>query len=71
MNFRPLSAEEQNEVINSDDKGKAKNIYKSQMAHLDICSNSKLLEIDGGVRKYDVDLTKCLVRIYNTLNENA
>ena len=71
MNFRPLTAEEQNEVINSDDKGKTKNIYKSQMAHLDICSNSKLKEIDGGVRKYDIILTKCLVGIYNELRGKA
>lgn len=71
MNFRPLSAEEQSEAMSSADKKKTKDIYKSQMAHLDICSNSKLLEIDGGVRKYDVELTKCLVRIYNELNENA
>ena len=68
MNFRPLSHEEQNEAKSSSDN---KNRYKSQMAHLDICSNSKLKEVDGGVRKYDVELTKCLVNIYKALNGKA
>ncbi len=68
MNFRPLTAEEQNTVISSAKKDDIKNSYKSQMAHLDICSNSKLKEVDGGVRQYDITLTECLVKIHNELN---
>ena len=62
MNFRPLTNEEQKKVGS---EKKYKNVLKSQMAHLDICSNQRLLEIDADVRKYDVHLTECLFAIYN------
>lgn len=62
MNFRPLTNEEQKKVGS---EKKHKNVLKSQMAHLDICSNQRLLEIDADVRKYDVHLTECLFAIYN------
>ena len=35
------------------------------MAHTDICSNKRLDEIDCDSRKYDIELTKCLLDIYN------
>ena len=65
MNFRTLSPEEQAEIKNG--TGRTKNQFKSQMAHLDICSNKKLMEIDKDVRKYDVDLVACLPEIYQKL----
>ncbi len=64
MNFRYLEEEEQIEVING--KKKKKDL-KKQMAHLDICSNKKLLNIDSGAHKYDIILTKCLPEIFNQL----
>jgi hypothetical protein len=68
MNFRTLSPEEQAEIKNG--TGRTKNQFKSQMAHLDICSNKKLMEIDKDVRKYDVDLVACLPEIYKNITIN-
>lgn len=65
MNFRPLTCDEQEDVVRY--KVRNKNTLKSQMAHLDICSNRRLLEIDGNVRKYDIALTECLFGIHNSL----
>lgn len=65
MNFRPLSSEEQANMLQC---GRSdKNILKAQMAHLDICSNQRLLEIDKDVRKYDINLTMCLFGILNSM----
>ena len=63
MNFRPLTFEEQKNEIAL--KNRNKNILKGQMAHTDICSNKRLDEIDCDSRKYDIELTKCLLDIYN------
>ena len=63
MNFRPLTFEEQKNEIAL--KNRNKNILKGQMAHTDICSNKRLGEIDCDSRKYDIELTKCLLDIYN------
>ena len=62
MNFRPLTFEEQEKEIAL--KNKNKNILKGQMAHTDICSNKKLDEIDYDSRKYDIELTKCLHKLF-------
>lgn len=62
MNFRPLTFEEQEKEIAL--KNKNKNILKGQMAHTDICSNKKLDEIDYDSRKYDIELTKCLYKLF-------
>jgi hypothetical protein len=65
MNFRPLTYEEQTKE--KQDNNKNKSILKSKMAHIDICSNKKILEIDKDVRKYDIMLTECLFRIHNSM----
>lgn len=65
MNFRPLSSEEQEDMILCGRSNK--NVLKAQMAHLDICSNQRLLEIDKDARKYDIDLTMCLFGILNSM----
>lgn len=65
MNFRPLSSEEQENMLLCGRSNK--NVLKAQMAHLDICSNQRLLEIDKDVRKYDIDLTMCLFGILNSM----
>ena len=68
MNFRTLSSEEQEEIQKG--TGRTKNQFKAQMAHLDICSNKALLEIDKDVRQYDVDLVACLPDIYKNITVN-
>lgn len=66
MNFMPLTKEEQEKAIQD---SSCKNKLKGEMRHLDICSNEKLMEIDGGTRIYDVELTRYLQQIYNNLNK--
>ena len=67
MNFRPLTKEEQDGVI----KGVMdKEELKGKMAHLNICSNRRLTElevIDAGARAYDEGLTSLLPKIYSEL----
>lgn len=53
MSFRPLTKEEQDQARQSK---KNKDSYKDKMAHLNICSNGRLEEIDKGVKKYDIDI---------------
>ena len=65
MNFRPLTVEEQQNVING---VKDKEWYKSEMAHFDICSNKQLQNIDADARAYDLGLTDLLPSIYDELN---
>ena len=70
MNFRALSVQEQNDIING---RKDKEELKSKMAHLNICSNSRLLElknIDVAARAYDEGLTSMLPEIYSKLKES-
>lgn len=70
MNFRPLTIEEQEDVIN---KKKDKEVLKGEMAHLDICSNKRLLElnfVDVAARAYDEGLTALLPDIYSQLSNN-
>lgn len=64
MNFRYLEENEQIEIKNGK---RTKKELKKKMAHLDICSNAKLLEIDKGIQDYDIVLTKCLPAIYKDL----
>ena len=66
MNFRPLTRKEQQQEIESNNVNK--NILKSQMAHLDICSNARLVQIDKDARKYDEGLSKCLHRLYTEIS---
>ena len=62
MNFRPLTREEQQKEIETSNINK--NILKSRMAHLDICSNRRLMQIDEDARKYDEGLSKFLHQLY-------
>lgn len=70
MNFRPLTQEEQTDVIN---QKKDKEVLKGEMAHLNICSNKRLLELknaDVAARAYDEGLTTLLPDIYSQLTNN-
>lgn len=61
MNFRPLAKDEQDDVLS----GKVtKNQKKAEMAHFNLCSNKKLLEIDKKAQEYDKKLTIALGDIY-------
>lgn len=61
MRFRPLSEEEQNEVQK---KKLDKEMLKGdKMAHLDICSYSKLSDVDSVVKKYDEGFIRILPQI--------
>lgn len=60
MSFRHLTKEEQDSA--KDDKEEKKRL-KSEMAHLDICSNARLREIDKGVISSDEDIVEELIRI--------
>jgi hypothetical protein len=67
MSFRHLTKEEQD--IAKEDKEEKKRL-KSEMAHLDICSNARLKEIDEGAISYDEDIVENLIRIKKKLNRN-
>lgn len=70
MNFRPLTKEEQTEVIEGK---KDKEELKGRMAHLNICSNRRLAElrcVDVVARAYDEGLTNKLTEIYAQLMKN-
>lgn len=60
MSFRHLEKEEQD--IAKEDKEEKKRL-KSEMAHLDICSNARLREIDEGVISSDERIVENLIRI--------
>ena len=64
MGYRPLTKEEQNEVINDMSQ---KTPYKSKMAHLDICAFERLVEIDKRVIKFDEGFSKILPLIFQGL----
>ncbi len=70
MNFRPLTEEEQRDVI---ENRKDKEVLKGEMAHLNICSNKRLTElsnVDVVARAYDEGLTSLLPDIYAQLKNN-
>ena len=65
-----VAIEEQEDVIN---KKKDKEVLKGEMAHLNICSNKRLLElnfVDVAARAYDEGLTALLPDIYSQLPHN-
>ena len=67
MNFRTLSVQEQKDII---DGSRDKEEFKGKMAHMNICSNGRLLElknVDVAARAYDEGLTTLLPEIYNGL----
>jgi hypothetical protein len=67
MSFRHLTKEEQDSA--KEDKEEKKRL-KSEMAHLDICSNARLKEIDDGAISYDEDIVENLIRIKKKLSRN-
>lgn len=68
MNFRPLTPSEQDDVIA---QRVTKNEKKSQMAHLNLCSNKRLLEIDNMAQQYDKNITIVLGEIYQKVKERT
>ncbi|MEE0268134.1 MAG: hypothetical protein UD103_09175 [Bacteroidales bacterium] len=67
MSFRHLEKEEQDKA--KEDKEEKKRL-KSEMAHLDICSNARLREIDKGVISSDEDIVEELIRIKKDFEAN-
>ncbi len=66
MSYRHLEKEEQD--IAKEDKEKKR--LKGEMAHLDICSNARLREIDKGVISYDERIVENLIRIKKDFEAN-
>lgn len=64
MGYRPLTEEEQ-KTVHKDMR--LKTPYKSKMAHLDICSFERLMEIDKRSIKFDEGFSKILPLILNGL----
>lgn len=60
MSFRHLSKEEQDRASKDP---QVKKQLKGEMAHLDICSNKRLREIDEGAIFYDERIVENLIRI--------
>lgn len=67
LNFRPLTKEEQDRELASGNANRS--ALKSQMAHTDICSNQRLLEVDKGARAYDEMLVAKYPSIYKALKK--
>ncbi len=66
MSYRHLSFEEQKDASENPVK---KEKQKGDMAHLNICSNEKLKEIDKEAIEYDKDIASELLKIYNDFIE--
>ncbi len=66
MSFRHLEKEEQD--IAKEDKEEKKRL-KSEMAHLDICSNKRLREIDKGAISNDENIVENLIRIKKEIKQ--
>ena len=60
MTYRHLTKEEQDSASNDP---QVKKLLKGEMAHLDICSNKRLREIDEGAITYDKRIVENLIRI--------
>ena len=74
LRFRPLMKDEQDkaQITNLYSSTKQKGIYKKGCAHLDICSNDKLNEIDYNMAELDQALVKVLPGAYREyLEEKA
>lgn len=60
MSYRHLTKEEQDRASNDP---QVKKLLKGEMAHLDICLNKRLREIDEGAITYDKRIVENLIRI--------
>lgn len=71
LRSRPLMKDEQAkaQIVNLYSSSKQKDIYKKEYAHLDICSNDKLNEIDYNMAKLDQALVKVLPGAYREYSE--
>ena len=71
LRFRPLMKDEQEkaQITNLYSSTKQKGIYKKGCAHLDICSNDKLNEIDYNMAELDKALVKVLPGAYREYSE--
>lgn len=71
LRFRPLMKDEQDkaQITNLYSSTKQKGIYKKGCAHLDICSNDKLNEIDYNMAELDKALVKVLPGAYREYSE--
>ena len=71
LRFRPLMKDEQDkaQITNLYSSTKQKGIYKNKCAHLDICSNDKLNEIDYNMAELDKALVKVLPGAYREYSE--
>lgn len=66
LRYRPLTKEEQDEakILSLYDSALKKNFYKAQFAHLNICSNRKLDEIDYKISQLDKELIAVIPSAY-------
>lgn len=62
MRYCPLTKEEQDDIkiLSLYDSALKKGLYKSQVAHLNICSNQKLDKIDYKISHLDKELIAVL-----------
>ena len=72
LRYRPLKIDEQNEAKNPHPytANTIKNILKSKYAHLDICSNDKLTEVDPNIIALDMVLVEVLPIAYREYLES-
>ena len=61
MRFRALTKEEQEKVLNKELTKAA--LKTGKMAHLDICSNEKLADVDDGVQEFDRGFIQIIPKI--------
>lgn len=68
LRYRPLENKEQKDaqVPGLYSSTKMKRVYKKKFAHLDICSNDKLNEVDYNISKLDEELIKILPGAYRS-----
>lgn len=66
LRYRPLTEDEQAnaKIVDICSSDVEKNRLKSEFAHLDICSNDKLNDVDYDISKLDQDLIKVLPKAY-------
>jgi hypothetical protein len=71
LRYHPLKQAEQEELLKKheiDTIAKKNELKRLKMAHLDICSNERLLEVDKDILELDRSLVRILPRIYKELN---
>jgi len=71
LRYRPLTKEEQLNAQIKDlySSSKQKNTYKKKFAHLDICSNARLADVDCNVAELDQELIGVIPKAYRNYLE--